>query len=203
MAGCAAGVLMHRRFRVLIADQCLADSELMAQSMSSMSPEVSAEALRPGDLGGVDLQQVDLLLLDVDVNEDVFLDVCDRALRIGLLYAGNSRALHKRARYKKVKVVVSRAASSTDAQKIVLGALRGREELQLPQPREGHRLPPLSRRETEVLRLVAQGLPNHHIAAQLSISTHTVRTHVQSLLAKFDRGSRVAAVGAARQAGLL
>jgi DNA-binding NarL/FixJ family response regulator len=63
--------------------------------------------------------------------------------------------------------------------------------------------PCLSRREQEVLHLMAQGLGNRDIATTLDISPHTVRTHVQAVLAKFNKGSRVSAVGAARQAGLL
>jgi DNA-binding NarL/FixJ family response regulator len=50
---------------------------------------------------------------------------------------------------------------------------------------------------------MAKGMGNRDIADQLSISPHTVRTHVQALLTKLDRGNRVSAVGAARAAGLL
>jgi DNA-binding NarL/FixJ family response regulator len=63
--------------------------------------------------------------------------------------------------------------------------------------------PTLSPRETEILRLMASGLGNSAIASVLEISPHTVRTHVQAVLTKLNRSSRVAAVGAARQSGLL
>ena len=54
--------------------------------------------------------------------------------------------------------------------------------------------PELSAREREVLQLMAQGLPNKIIAARLSISLHTVKFHVASILAKLGAGSRTEAV---------
>jgi DNA-binding CsgD family transcriptional regulator len=51
----------------------------------------------------------------------------------------------------------------------------------------------LSRRELEVLALVAKGSSNREIAATLVISEHTVARHVQNILAKLDVPSRTAA----------
>ena len=48
------------------------------------------------------------------------------------------------------------------------------------------RIPVITRREKEVLQLIADGLTNHAIAEKLFISTTTVDTHRNSLLAKFD-----------------
>jgi len=59
---------------------------------------------------------------------------------------------------------------------------------------------PLSEREIEVLRLVAQGLSNQEIADRFVISERTVRTHVSSILAKLHLASRTqAALYALRQ----
>jgi DNA-binding NarL/FixJ family response regulator len=54
---------------------------------------------------------------------------------------------------------------------------------------------PLSPREQEVARLVADGLTNKEIGARLFISEHTVDTHVRSILNKlgFDSRARIAA----------
>ena len=62
---------------------------------------------------------------------------------------------------------------------------------------------PLSRRELEVIRLVADGLTNREIADQLFLSTRTVDMHVRNILSKFDCRSRVEASIKAREAGLL
>jgi DNA-binding CsgD family transcriptional regulator len=61
----------------------------------------------------------------------------------------------------------------------------------------------LSRREVEVLRLVAQGMSNQDIAAQLALSKHTVHRHVSSILTKLDLRSRAAAAAYAAQHELL
>lgn len=62
---------------------------------------------------------------------------------------------------------------------------------------------PLSRRESEVLRLMAQGLTNRQIAMQLCRSEHTVHRHVANILAKLDLSSRAAAVSYAAKRGLV
>jgi pimeloyl-ACP methyl ester carboxylesterase/DNA-binding CsgD family transcriptional regulator len=54
----------------------------------------------------------------------------------------------------------------------------------------------LSRREHEILTLVAQGLTNPEIAASLALSEHTVKRHVANLLSKLELPTRTAAAAA-------
>ncbi|MCP3818921.1 helix-turn-helix transcriptional regulator [Streptomyces sp. A3M-1-3] len=66
-----------------------------------------------------------------------------------------------------------------------------------------HRLPGrLTGREAEVLRLVAAGLTNRAIAAELVISEHTVSRHLNNIFAKLDVPSRAAATAYAFRHGL-
>src|ERR1700730_6401853 len=58
-------------------------------------------------------------------------------------------------------------------------------------------------REREVLVLMARGLDNGQIAAQLFVSEATVRTHVGHVLSKLDARSRVQAVVVAYESGLV
>jgi NarL family two-component system response regulator LiaR len=51
----------------------------------------------------------------------------------------------------------------------------------------------LTDRETEILKLVARGLPNQHIARELDISERTVRTHVSNILRKLHLPNRTQA----------
>ena len=51
----------------------------------------------------------------------------------------------------------------------------------------------LTKREWEVLSCIAEGYTNRRVAAQLSISMETVRTHVSNILAKLETPNRSAA----------
>ena len=62
---------------------------------------------------------------------------------------------------------------------------------------------PLTRREREVLGLVAEGLTNRRIAERLVVSEHTVHRHVTNILRKLDLPSRSAAAAYAARRGLL
>ncbi len=61
----------------------------------------------------------------------------------------------------------------------------------------------LTHRETEVLQLLAEGLPNKQIARRLGLSEHTVKFHVDSILGKLDAHSRTEAVTRAARLGLI
>ena len=61
----------------------------------------------------------------------------------------------------------------------------------------------LSKREIEILRLVAQGLSNQSIAERLFVSDHTVHRHIANILNKLDVSTRAAAVAQAARRGLL
>ena len=61
----------------------------------------------------------------------------------------------------------------------------------------------LSRREQEVLALLADGLVNKQIAARLGISTNTVKTHLELLFEKLGVTTRAEAVATAVKQGLL
>ncbi len=61
----------------------------------------------------------------------------------------------------------------------------------------------LSRREREVLRLVAEGHANKQIAQTLGITERTVKFHVTSILNKLGAGNRAQAVALAARRGLL
>lgn len=61
----------------------------------------------------------------------------------------------------------------------------------------------LTPREMDVLRLLAHGLPNRKIAAQLSINERTVKYHVSAILAKLEAANRTEAVMRAIERGLI
>ena len=57
----------------------------------------------------------------------------------------------------------------------------------------------ISKREFEVLGLIAAGLSNQDIADRLFVSTSTVKTHVSNVLAKLDASRRTEAIARAKE----
>ena len=76
---------------------------------------------------------------------------------------------------------------------LVLGSLRAPEATPSP----------LTEREAEVLRLVADGLSNKEVARELRVSVSTVKLHVQDLLKKLSASDRTQAAVKALRQGLL
>ena len=70
-------------------------------------------------------------------------------------------------------------------------------------PRARSEVTPLTPREIEVLRLLADGEGNKQIAWRLGITEHTVKFHVASLLNKLDAGSRAEAVAIGIRQGIV
>jgi DNA-binding CsgD family transcriptional regulator/tetratricopeptide (TPR) repeat protein len=79
-------------------------------------------------------------------------------------------------------------------------ALAGRRTVRVPTAGDALGL---TRREVEVLKLVADGLSNREIARRLFISDNTAGVHVSHILSKLNVSSRVTAAGVAHRAGLL
>ena len=61
----------------------------------------------------------------------------------------------------------------------------------------------ISKREYEVLELIAQGLSNQEIAEKLFVSTSTVKTHVSNVLAKLDARRRTQAIQRAKELNII
>jgi two-component system nitrate/nitrite response regulator NarL len=61
----------------------------------------------------------------------------------------------------------------------------------------------LTRREREILGLLAEGTSTRRIAEKLDLSRHTVRTHVQNILLKLGAHSRLEAVATGVRLGIV
>ncbi|HTE30311.1 MAG TPA: LuxR C-terminal-related transcriptional regulator [Chryseolinea sp.] len=61
----------------------------------------------------------------------------------------------------------------------------------------------LSKRELEVLQLMAQGLSNQEIASRLFLSLHTIKTHSSRIFEKMDVERRTQAIDMAKKLGII
>jgi DNA-binding NarL/FixJ family response regulator len=128
---------------------------------------------------------------------------------VGLLYDG-AQALEAQAIGLKglVQRDISAAALSAALVAVVNGMVVQDASFDAASQDGDRRLPlppaePLTPREMEVLRLLARGLPNKAIAHQLDVTDHTVKFHVNSILAKLNVQSRTEAVVNATRLGLI
>ncbi|WP_416445802.1 response regulator [Leucobacter sp. HNU] len=126
-----------------------------------------------------------LVLTNYDTDGDI----------LGAVEAGASGYLLKDAPPAELIAAVRAAAAGESA---LAPAIAGRLLARIRTPQAS-----LSARETEVLRLVADGESNSAIAARLHISDATVKSHLVHIFSKLGVSSRTAAVATARDLGVL
>ncbi len=125
----------------------------------------------------------------------------DAALVAGALRAGVKAVLPEDAAPGEVAAAIHAAAAGlvalqpADVEVLMAGTAR-------PDPsRDGP--VSLTPRESEVLQLMAEGLPNKQIAWRLGISEHTAKFHVATILGKLNAGTRAQAVAIGIRRGLI
>lgn len=92
--------------------------------------------------------------------------------------------------------------SLTTRPKLAEQVLQQFQELSLRSEAESF-ISPLTPREMEILRYIAQGYLNKQIAAELDISEQTIKNHVTSILRKLNANARTEAVVVAIKQGLI
>ncbi|WP_290055828.1 response regulator transcription factor [Amycolatopsis solani] len=117
------------------------------------------------------------------------------------LLAGASGFLLKRARKEEIAHAVRTVAAGESL--LFPEAIRRLVTARPAGGRYARAAKTLTRREAEVLRLVAGGLSNQDIAAALVISLETVKTHVGNIFAKLGAGNRSQAVVIAYESGVV
>jgi DNA-binding NarL/FixJ family response regulator len=122
----------------------------------------------------------------------------------GALHAGASGFLLKRTGPEELLAAIQTVAGgdsllSPSVTRIVIEQMARRA---LPEANPAGRLAEVTPREREVLTLVARGLSNAEIAAELVIAESTVKTHVRRILMKLRLRDRIQAVIFAYENGL-
>ncbi|MEU1802922.1 response regulator transcription factor [Streptomyces sp. NPDC019937] len=116
------------------------------------------------------------------------------------LEAGASGFIRKRAPVQQIAHAIRLVASGDS---VLFPEAVARLATGRPVRREAaERVAALTRREAEILQLMAEGLTNQQIAGALTVSLETVKTHVGHVLTKLGAGNRTQAVILAFEAGL-
>ena len=149
--------------------------------------------------------EFDLILLDLRLPDMPGLELLQRWQQQGhltpvaILSASDSSLDAQAALAAGALGFISKSASSDELRQSVTRVLMGET---LPAPHHAEKSP-LTPRQMEILRLLAEGLPNKSISRQLGVSEDTVKTHLKSLFQEFAVHTRTACVSAARQRGWL
>ena len=194
----------------VVADDHPAVLEAVAEYLAQGGIEVVARA-RDGEdaLEKIEQRKPDVALVDVRMPKLGGIELTRRALRSTpdtamLLYTGyGDRALLTEALDAGVRGFVLKEAPMDDLLRAVESVATGGMYVDpvlagtLATSSIGNKLPELTQRERDVLRLLADGLANEEIGKRLFISAETVRTHVRKAMDKLDADTRTQAVARA------
>ena len=137
----------------------------------------------------------------------VLADHGDAGPLVAAIGAGVGGVLPRHARPQEIIAAVGAAAAGlVTLTTEIIEALRGAPTVAAPSRAartDTATNAPLTPRELEVLRMIADGLGNKQIAARLAISEHTVKFHVGSVFAKTHASTRAEAVMIGARRGLI
>lgn len=141
-------------------------------------------------------QQPDIILMDVNLPDKSGIDLCKEVKELypSILVLGlstfNQQTVIRDMMENGASGYVLKNATKEELLEAIAASLKGKLYFSHEAAQALHEktteLPLISRREKEVLLLIAEGLTNAEIAERFFISTSTVNTHRKSLLAKFD-----------------
>jgi len=158
-------------------------------------------------------QQPDVILMDINLPDKSGIDLC-KAVRqkypsvfvLGLS-TFNQQAVIRNMTDSGASGYVLKNADKTELMNAISAVLSGKtyfsREASVALSEPAQEAPLITRREKEVLQLIAGGLTNTEIAVQLFISIPTVNTHRKSLLEKFDAKNTAILISRATRQGII
>jgi two-component system, NarL family, response regulator YdfI len=159
--------------------------------------------------------ELDVIVIDSDSIHDLLLEPTSEAAIVLLAEVSDARSISRLLR-SGVRAILSRESEPDDVLSAIFAVHDGLVLLSLPaaeslaavfgdQPLQGEDelSEEITSRETDVLRMLAEGLVNKDIAARLGISEHTVKFHISSILDKLGASTRTEAVTQGIRRGLI
>jgi len=159
--------------------------------------------------------ELDVIVIDTDSIRDLLLEPTSDAAIVLLTEVTEARSISRLLR-SGVRAILSRESDPDDVLSAIyasydglvllstltaesLAAVYGDQPLEV----EAELSEEITSRETDVLRMLAQGLVNKDIAARLGISEHTVKFHISAILDKLGASTRTEAVTLGIRRGLI
>lgn len=159
--------------------------------------------------------ELDVIVIDSNSIHDLLLEPTSEAAIVLLTEVSDARSISRLLR-SGVRAILSRESEPDDVLSAIFAVHDGLVLLSLPaaeslaavfgdQPLqvEDELSEEITSRETDVLRMLAEGLVNKDIAARLGISEHTVKFHISSILDKLGASTRTEAVTQGIRRGLI
>lgn len=159
------------------------------------------------------LQEPDIILMDINLPDMSGIDLCKevKQLHPSVFVLGlstfNQQTVIQDMMENGASGYVLKNATKEELLEAISVVVKGKKyfsfETALALRESKQRQPLITRREKEVLQLIAEGLTNGEISEKLFISVPTVNTHRKSLLEKFEVKNTAALIGKAIKSGIL
>jgi DNA-binding NarL/FixJ family response regulator len=217
MAGQSSGGSGEQRLRLLIADDHPAILDAVAQFLTEEQDiELVARATDGEEaLRLIDERRPDVAVLDIRMPKFGGIEVLRRLAGVEdapavILYTGNpERGLLLESLDLGARGFLAKEAPLVDLMRAIRIVADGGTYIDpvlggvLASPSATDRLRSLTKREREILRLLADGMRNEQVASTLFISPLTVRTHVKHAMEKLEADTRTQAVASALRESLI
>jgi DNA-binding NarL/FixJ family response regulator len=159
--------------------------------------------------------ELDVIVIDSDSILDLFHEPMSDSAIVLLTAVSDARSISRLLR-NRVRAILSRESDPDDVISAIYAAQDGLVLLSAPAAEslaavyddralevETGLSEEITSRETDVLRMLAEGLVNKDIATRLGISEHTVKFHISSILDKLGASTRTEAVALGIRRGLI
>jgi two-component system response regulator DesR len=171
------------------------DGETALRLIDEQKPEIALLDIRMPGIGGIDIAS-QLALTSSPTSVVLYTAYPERALLLAALDAGVRGFILKEAPLDELQRAIRIVAGGGSYIDAALASV-------LAGPAAKERMLTLTKRERDVLRLLAEGMRDEQAGRTLSISPLTVRTHVQHAMAKLKCDTRTQAVAVALRESLI